>query len=136
MQLEITSVSCETMALAHSIARVVYAETGGRSLRVVEALTSMISNSAQKNNQPIREVISNKMLFESLNSDSIRNSELNVNANKREFQMCVRVAVRMLHGKLPDMCCGATLFHRTELLPNWAVARGYIADIDGILFYA
>ena len=136
MQLEIISMSCQTIGLAYDVARVVYAETDGRSLRVVEALTSMISNFAKKNNQTIHSVISNANIFESLNSDSVRHALLNVDSNKRELQMCFRVALRMLHGNLPDMCRGATLFHRTELLPKWAMNRGYIADIDGILFYA
>lgn len=136
MQLEIISMSCANMALAESVARVVFAETDGRSLRVVEALTSMISNRAKKNNQSIRDVISDATIFESINDDSNRHDLLNVDSVRREFQMCVRVAMRMLHGNLPDACFGATIFHRDESLPGWAIARGYIADIDGILFYA
>jgi len=136
MNLDLITAHSETMSLAYDIARVVYAETNARSLRVVEALTSMISNRAKKNNISIRNVISDSMMFESLNADSVRHSDLCVDSNRYDFQMCVRVAIRMLHGNLPDMCRGATMFHRTELLPYWAIARGYIADIDGILFYA
>ena len=124
-----------TMLMAHRIAHIVYAETHARSLIVVEALTSMISNRAKKNNMKICDVISDSILFESLNNDSVRHPDLYIDSNRRDFQMCVRVAIRMLHGHLPDMCRGATMFHRVELLPDWAVARGYIADIDGILFY-
>lgn len=124
-----------TMSLAYRIAHIVYAETHARSLQVVEALTSMISNCARKNNRDITNVISDETLFESLNKNSMRHPDLKTNSNSREFQMCVRVAIRMLHNNLPDMCYGATMFHRTELLPDWAIARGYIADIDGILFY-
>ena len=125
----------ETMALAYRIAHVVYAETHACSLRIVEALTSMISNCARKNNRDVRDIISDETIFESLNKNSARHPDLKTNSNSREIQMCVRIALRMLHGNLPDMCRGATMFHRTELLPDWAVARGYIADIDGILFY-
>ena len=126
----------ETMSLAYRIAHVVFAETNARSLIVVEALTSMISNRAKKNNQSIRDVISDATIFESINDDSNRHDLLNVDSVRREFQMCLRVAMRMLHGNLPDSCFGATIFHRDESLPGWAIARGYIADIDGILFYA
>ena len=136
MQLEIIQTSSETMSLAYNIARVVYAETFGCSLRVVEALTTMISNYARKNNCAIRDVISDATIFESLNQNSERHAALDVDVNKREFQMCVRIAVRMLHAQISDMCFGATRFHRVDLLPDWAIARGYIADIDGILFYA
>lgn len=126
----------ETMSLAYRIAHIVFAETTARSLIVVEALTSMISNRAKKNNIAICYVISDTNMFESLNADSVRHSDLYIDSNCPRFQMCVRVAIRMLHGNLPDMCRGATMFHRTEILPDWAIARGYIADIDGILFYA
>jgi len=136
MNLNLITAHSETMSLAYDIARVVYAETNARSLRVVEALTSMISNRAKKNNISIRDVISDSVMFESLNDGSVRHPDLNVDSNRHDFQMCLRVAIRMLHGNLPDMCRGATMFHRTELLPSWAIARGYIADIDGILFYA
>lgn len=136
MNLSVISVQSHTMSLAYRIARVVYAETCANSLRVVEALTSMIENCARKNNRDICDVISDVNIFESLNPDSIRHAEMNIDSNRREFQMCVRIAVRMLHGNLPDMCHGATMFHRTDLMPDWAIARGYIADIDGILFYA
>ena len=134
--MKLITAQSERMLLAYDIARVVYAETNAKSLRVVEALTSMISNRAKKNNIHIRNVISDSAMFESLNDDSVRHEYLNVDSKRHDFQMCVRVAIRMLHENLPDMCRGATMFHRTENLPSWAIARGYISDIDGILFYA
>ena len=136
MNLNLITAQSETMALAYRVAHVVYAETHARSLIVVEALTSMISNRAKKNNMNIGDVISDATMFESLNTDSVRHNDLDIDSNRRDFQMCVRIAVRMLHGHLPNMCRGATMFHRVDLMPNWAIARGYIADIDGILFYA
>ena len=136
MQLEIIEANNETMTLAYAIARIVYAETLAKSLRVVEAITSMIANRANKNSTSFAQIISDKNLFESLNTESTRHEYLRVDAKRKDFQMCLRVALRMLHGNLRDMCRGATLFHREELLPEWAIARGYVADIDGILFYA
>jgi hypothetical protein len=136
MEFKVIEIQNESMALAYAIARVVYAETLAKSLRVVEALTSMISNVVRCDNRNIKDVISDKTLFESLNSESNRHKFLSVDASRRDFQMCVRVAQTMQHGCLPDMCNHATRFHRDELLPEWALARGYVADIDGILFYA
>ena len=135
MQMEIIEAHNETMTLAYMVARIVYAETLAKSLRVVEALTSMIFNAAANDVKNIRHIISNQNIFESLRNESVRHEYLSVDASRRDFQMCLRVAKTMLHGKLPDMCCHATMFHRAELLPTWAVARGYICDIDGILFY-
>ena len=135
MQMEIIEAQDERTALAYMVARVVYAETLAKSLRVVEALTSMIFNAAAHDIKNVRHIISDKHCFESLNSESVRHEFLSVDKSRRDFQMCLRTAQTMLHGNLPDMCRHATMFHRTELLPSWAVARGYICDIDGLLFY-
>ncbi len=123
------------MCLADNVARVVYAETCAKSLRVVEALCSMIFNQSKQNNVDVADIISDKEQFESLCENSQHHNLLQIDSLSREFQMCLRVAVRMLHGNLSDMCNHATRFHRAEFLPEWAVARGYIADIDGLLFY-
>ena len=135
MQMEIIEAHDETITLAYAVARIVYAETLAKSLRVVEALTSMIFNAAAHDVKNIKRVISNSGIFESLRTESTRHEFLSVDASRRDFQMCLRTAKTMLHGNLPDACCHATMFHRSEFLPSWAVARGYICDIDGILFY-
>ena len=135
MQMEIIEAHDETTTLAYAVARIVYSETLAKSLRVVEALTSMIFNAANHDIKNIKRVISNSQMFESLKNESTRHEFLSVDASRHDFQMCLRVAKTMLHGNLPDMCCRATMFHRVEFLPSWAVARGYICDIDGILFY-
>ena len=136
MQMEIPETQNETICLAYNVARIVYAETLAVSLRVVEALTSMIFNAAHKDIHNIAKILRDKNIFESLNNESVRHKYLFVDVSKHDFQMCLRVAMRMLHGNLGDSCNHATTFHRDELLPDWAVARGYVADIDGILFYA
>ncbi|MBO4480638.1 MAG: hypothetical protein J5742_03390 [Alphaproteobacteria bacterium] len=136
MQLEITEMQNGTICLANAIARIVYAETLAVSLRVIEALTSMIANATLNNRHEIIKMLSDKNIFESLNTESSRHKYLSVDTSIRGFQVCVRVAIRMLHGNLDDRCNHATKFHRSELLPSWAIACGYVADIDGILFYA
>ncbi len=136
MQLEIPEMQTETICLAYDVARIVYAETLATSLRVVEALTSMISNATKNNYHDIAKMIQDKNIFESINIESQRHKYLYVDTSRRDFQMCLRVAMRMLHGNLVDTCNRATRFHRAELMPQWANACGYVADIDGILFYA
>ena len=136
MQLEMLEMQNNTTCLAYIVARIVYAETRATSLRVVEALTSMIANATKNNNHDIMKMLCDRNIFESLNTESVRHNDLFVDSSVRGFQMCLRVAQRMLHGNLADSCNHATMFHRTEFLPQWAVARGYVADIDGILFYA
>ena len=120
---------------AYKIARVVYAQSGATSLAGVEALTAMIKNLSDKSGRSIENIISDKNIFDVLDKNSQNHHRINVPANNHAFQMCVRVASRMLAGGLIDMTFGATKFHHTDTLPQWAVARGYIADIDGMLFY-
>lgn len=135
MQMTLIKNTDETATMAYKIARVVYAETGATSLAGVEALTSMIKNLSEKSGVEVEAIIADKDIFQSLKQSSPKNERLGVRADNRAFQMCVRVASRMLAGGLSDACYGATKFHSVDVMPGWAVARGYIADIDGMLFY-
>lgn len=125
----------ETKKLSYQIARVVYAETSASSLPAVEALVSMIDNASRATGKSIAQIISDTDMFESLNVASVRHDMLSVPPTSRGFQMCLRVVGRMLSGGLPDMCHGATRFHHGDIIPDWARARGYILDIDELLFY-
>lgn len=124
-----------SMKLAYSTARVIYAQTGATSLPLVEAIASTIANASEKNNRSISDIISDSCFFEVLNHESKNHNRLYQEPTSRGFQMCLRVATRMLHGTLPDCVFGATRFHHANTLPEWAVSRGYIADIDNFLFY-
>ncbi len=128
MQLTLIKNTDANTTLAYQVARTVYSQTGASSLIAVEAITSMIKNIADKTGMNISDIIKDKDLFQPTNISW-------VDANDRGFQMCVRVAQRMLRGGLPDCVFGATKFHFADDIPDWAVARGYIADIDGLLFY-
>ena len=119
----------------YQIARVVFAETCAKSLRVVEALASMIANGARKSNQSELDFVMRSGLFESLDDASSHHGLLTINPNARTFQMCLRVVDKMLKHNLDDTCCGATKFHRDEFNPDWSRARGYILEVDGLFFY-
>lgn len=125
----------ESKKIVYDIARVIYAETNAKSLPVVEALASMIKNISVAYKNSFNEIISNENIFTSLKRDSKNHSLLKVDSCNRGFQMCLRVVKRMMNDELVDTCYGATKFHRADEMPAWAVARGYIADVDGFLFY-
>lgn len=127
MQLTLIKNPDENLGAAYKIARAVYAETNASSLPVVEALTSMIQNAARAYGCACADIVRDKENFHAPVPD--------VAASNRGFQMCVRVAQRMLNGSLPDCCRGATRFHHADVMPGWATSRGYIADVDGLLFY-
>lgn len=120
----------------YEIARTIYAETGAVSLRAVEAFASMIANAARVRNIRAIDIVRDKDRFQSRQSSSPRHSRWDVPANSTAFQMCLRVTCKMLKGTLADSCCGATRFHHEDEMPSWAMSLGYVADIDGILFYA
>ena len=135
MQLTLIKNPDESKSIPYRIARIVYAETHAKSLRAIEALTSMIQNCVKTYNCSFDQILSDRDLFSSLNKSSPNNELIHIEPTNRNFQMCLRVAMRMMRGTLPDCCYGATRFHHDYVIPSWAIARGYIADIDGLLFY-
>lgn len=135
MHLELISNPDTTRIGAYKIARVIYAQTGATSLPLVEAMASMIANIATRSGRDIDDIISDADIFDCVNPKSPRHELLQIDAANRGFQMCLRVAGRMLRGGLRDACNGATRFHPANEMPEWATARGYIADVDGFLFY-
>lgn len=135
MQLTLIKNTDASKSIEYKIARVVFAETQARSLRAVEALTSMIQNLSAASGLTPNQIVTDKNLFESLNKLSPTHKYFQTEPTNKGFQMCLRTVKRMLHGALPDCCYGATRFHTDEHIPEWAMSRGYIADIDGLLFY-
>jgi hypothetical protein len=125
----------ESKIILYKIARIVYAETLCSYLAAVEALTSMISNLCATSKREFSDIVQDKNIFESLNKNSLQNKYLMVDVNQNNFKICLRTVQRMLNGNLPDMCMGAVRFHNIKVIPEWATSRGYIAEIDGLLFY-
>lgn len=128
MQFELIQNTDTESVAVYKVARVVYNETGAKSLPLVEAFTSMIMNIARAGNVSPVDVICDKQIFMARDNNDVC-------AASREFQMCVRTVRRAMRGNLPDSVFGATRFHWACDMPGWAVARGYIADVDGMLFY-
>lgn len=122
-------------AVIYKVARVVYAQTHASSLRLVEAMTSMIANAALKSKRTVADIVSDESIFDALCLSSSRHAYMSVDVNNAGFKMCLRTALRMVNGILPDTCNGATRFHNADVLPDWAISIGYIAEIDDVLFY-
>ena len=136
MQLDIIKNPDESQIVIYKAARVIYAESYPTTLPAVEALTSMVQNIMMQYDKSLMDVVSDKNIFDSLNENSLRHQYINTDIkNNRAFQMCVRVVERMMHGGLADSVFGATRFHHAYEMPEWATSRGYIADVDGLLFY-
>lgn len=117
----------ERGAAVYQIACAIYAETGATSLRLVEAVASTVANIAKRYGRDYLSIVSDNDIFSSCADVAPENS--------RRFNMCLRVVRRMMRGGLGDSVYGAVRFHRANELPSWAISRGYIADVDGMLFY-
>ena len=125
----------ESKIILYKVARIIYAETNASSLLAIESLAAMIANLCVTSQRQLCDLIKDKNIFESLNINSNRHGHLYINSENPKFKICLRVAQKMINGALPDCCNGAVRFHRVENLPDWAVSRGYIAEVDELLFY-
>ena len=135
MQLTLIKNNDDTQIVSYKLARIIFAETGGVSLPIVEAMSSMINNIHIKHNKSFESISTDSDLFGCLNPKSPRYQNLSISANDRKFQMCLRVVQTMMRGNLRDTVFGATKFHHANVIPNWAMSRGYISECEDILFY-
>lgn len=135
MQLALIKNPDDTQIVPYKLARIVFAETQGASLQIAEAMASMIYNIHIKYDKSFEDISNDKNIFDVLDKKSKRHQYMNVDVNNRRFLMCLRVIKTMMHGVLPDSVFGATKFHHADIIPQWAIARGYIAEYEDILFY-
>lgn len=135
MQLVLIKNPEDTQSVAYKLARIVYGETRGVSLPIVEAMASLIYNIHIKYDKSFSSIAKDKNIFEVLDDKSARHKYMNVNANDKNFQMCLRVVKTMMRGNLKDSVFGAVKFHHGDVIPQWAMSRGYITECGDILFY-
>ena len=135
MQLNLITNMDDSKIVQYKLARIIYAETNAETLSVVEAMASMIYNIHIKYNKSFEDIAKDEDVFDSLNKKSNRHQYLSVPATDKKFQMCLRVVQTMMHGNLRDYVFGATKFHHANVIPDWAMSRGYIAEYADILFY-
>jgi adenosyl cobinamide kinase/adenosyl cobinamide phosphate guanylyltransferase len=117
------------------LSKIIYAETRASSLIVVESLGAMIANLCKSSLRSLNSIANDESIFECLNKDSIRHSDLLIAQSDPKFQMCLRTIKRMANGQLSDSVHGATRFHREDRAPEWSITCGNVAEVDGLLFY-
>lgn len=125
----------DTQITVYKLARIIFAETGATSLQIVEAMASLIYNIHIKHNKSFKDIANDKDIFDVLDEQSPRYQYLDIDADNRKLQMCVRIIKTMMRGNLQDSVFGATNFHHMDVIPQWAIARGYIMECEDILFY-
>lgn len=135
MQLTLIKNDDDTQIVSYKLARIVFAETGVKSLPLVEAMVSMINNIHIKYGKSFDAISKDAFLFECLDPKSSRYQNLSIDANDKRFQLCLRTVKTMMRGNLSDSVFGATKFHHTNVIPDWAMSRGYILECEDVLFY-
>lgn len=135
MQLILIKNPDDTQIVSYKLARIVFAETNAMSLQIVEAMASLIYNIHIKYEKSFEDIAKDKNIFDVLNEKSERHKYLDIDINDKKFQMCLRVVKKMMHGNLQDTVFGATKFHHSDVIPEWALSRGYITECEDILFY-
>jgi spore germination cell wall hydrolase CwlJ-like protein len=126
------------------LARTLYGEARGETVRGIEAVACVIVNRANRAKvrghywwgDSIEEVCTKAWQFSCWNeNDPNRAKILAVAPGHRVFDACVRIARRAASGCLVDVTKGATHYHTKTVTPLWSRGRGVCAEIGQHLFY-
>ncbi len=130
------------------LARTVYGEARGESVRGKEAVAAVVINRVAAAEQRRRQgrrhwwghdvpsVCLKAYQFSCWNhGDPNRDVLMRVGTDDAVFRICRRIARRAVAGILADPTDGATHYHHVDVLPGWAVAHAPCAEIGAHLFY-
>lgn len=126
------------------LARTLYGEARGESLRGKEAVASVVVNRVKRAQarggywwgNTIAEVCQKKWQFSCWNeTDPNRPKLLAVTEKDMAFASCLGVARRAVASLIEDQTKGATHYHTKAVQPKWASNRKPCAIIGSHLFY-
>ena len=121
------------------LARTLWGEARGESVRGIEAVAAVVMNRVTKGGwwgNSVETVCRKKWQFSCWNADDPNRAKLErVTEADRVFRVCLRVARRAVGGGLDDPTRGATHYHVRGLMPDWAKGRDPSAEIGSHLFY-
>ena len=127
-----------------TLARTIWGEARGESVRGREAVAACIMNRVAKAEargghwwgSTVVEVCRAPWQFSCWNeNDPNREKLLAVDRRDRTFQICQRIARRAVRGTLVDPTDGATHYHHEDIMPWWAKGRSPTRKIGRHLFY-
>ncbi|MCR6633141.1 MAG: cell wall hydrolase [Magnetospirillum sp.] len=124
---------------ADILARTLWGEARGESVRGIEAVAAVVLNRAARGGWwggSVEAVCQKPRQFSCWNVDDPNRAKLErVDETDRVFRICLRVARRALAGAVADPTAGATHYHTRACLPAWARGRVPSAEIGNHLFY-
>lgn len=125
---------------ADILARTLYGEARGESVRGIEAVAAVVMNRVQKGGwwgNAVEAVCRKPFQFSCWNEGDPNRPKLErVDETDRVFRICIRIARRAIAGVLDDPTGGATHYHTRGVFPAWAKGREPSAEIGGHLFYS
>jgi len=126
------------------LARTLYGEARGETVRGKEAVACVILNRAKRAKDrggywwgnSIEQVCLKPWQFSCWNeSDPNRQKILAVEPGHKVFDTCLRIARRAVSGCLSDPTDGATHYHTERVNPPWSRGKPASAEIGHHLFY-
>jgi spore germination cell wall hydrolase CwlJ-like protein len=124
---------------ADILARTLWGEARGESVRGIEAVAAVVVNRVRRGGwwgNSVETVCRKPMQFSCWNAGDPNRAKLEqVDESDRQFRICLRIARRAIAGRVDDPTGGATHYHVRGLLPAWAREREPSAEIGNHLFY-
>jgi len=126
------------------LARTIYGEARGESVRGKEAVACVIMNRVKRAKDrggywwgdSVEKVCLRPWQFSCWNANDPNRAKLEqVEPGHRVFDTCLRIARRAVSGCLNDTTRGATHYHTEHVNPPWSRGRPACAEIGRHLFY-
>ena len=126
------------------LARTLYGEARGETVRGKEAVACVIVNRAKRAKDRggywwgsgIEGVCLKPWQFSCWNENDPNREKIQaVEAGHKVFDTCVRIARRAVTGCLDDITVGATHYHTAAVNPPWSRGRPACAEVGRHLFY-